>query len=74
MKTFQTRANVDASGQLTINIPAAMPEGEYHVVLVIEENPISKIKSSLLELPQHDLGSWNPNLSLQRENIYGDGR
>ncbi len=72
MKTLQTKVQIDTSGQLTVNIPVAMPPGEYQVVLVIEGNSLPKVKSSLLDLPKHDLGAWNPNLSLRREDMYGD--
>ncbi|BAZ14913.1 hypothetical protein NIES4071_67830 [Calothrix sp. NIES-4071] len=49
-----------------------MPPGEYQVVLVIEGNSLPKVKSSLLDFPKHNLGPWNPDLSLRREDMYAD--
>jgi hypothetical protein len=72
MKTLQTKAKIDTNGQLIVNVPVDMPAGEYQIVLVIEENPLKKEKSSLIDFPTHDIGSWNSNLSLRREDMYGN--
>ncbi|MBD2773109.1 hypothetical protein [Iningainema tapete] len=72
MKTLQTTAKITASGELTVNIPGNMPEGEYQVVLVIEERPIEKEKSRLQDFPVISIGSWPENFSLRREDMYGD--
>lgn len=72
MKTLQTIVKINTDGKLTLNIPVDMPAGEYQVVLVIEESQTPLLKNSLGDFPVHNLGSWNPNLSLRREDMYGD--
>lgn len=42
------------------------------MVLVIDEQPISNGKRPLLNFPVDYYGSWPSNLSLRREDMYGD--
>jgi hypothetical protein len=72
MKTLHTQAQVNPNGQLTVDIPVNMPPGKYQVVLVIEEHPAEKKKSPPQDFPVISVGSWPENLSLRREDMYGD--
>lgn len=72
MKTLQATAKINDNGQLTVDIPVNMPQGEYQVVLVIEEHPLPEVKRSLADFPVHSIGEWPSNLSLRREDMYGD--
>ncbi|KYC39827.1 hypothetical protein WA1_28050 [Scytonema hofmannii PCC 7110] len=72
MKTLHTTAKVNDSGQLTVDIPVNMSQGEYQLVLVIEERPVEKQKTTLQDFPVISIGSWPENLSLRREDMYGD--
>lgn len=72
MKTLQTIVKINTDGKLTLDIPVDMPAGEYQVVLVIEESHTPLVKSSLRDFPVHNLGSWNSDFSLRREDMYGD--
>jgi hypothetical protein len=69
MKTFQAIVKINNDGKLRLDIPVNIPPGEYKVVLVIEESQAPLVKSSLGDFPVHNLGSWNPNLSLRREDV-----
>lgn len=72
MRTFQTVVKINNDGKLRLDIPVNIPAGEYEVVLLIEESQFPLVKNSLRDFPVHNLGSWNPNLSLRREDMYGD--
>jgi hypothetical protein len=78
MKTLQATAKINDNGHLTVDIPVNMPRGEYQVVLVIEErpvekeSPVEKQKTTLQDFPVISIGSWPENLSLRREDMYGD--
>jgi hypothetical protein len=34
--------------------------------------PLSRVEIPLVDFPVHDLGPWPENLSLRREDLYGD--
>ncbi|MFN6501746.1 MAG: hypothetical protein RMX65_032815 [Nostoc sp. DedQUE01] len=77
MKAIETIATVTKDGKITAQLPLYIPEGEHHVVIVIDENPLpeevqSKEKRLPLNFPVHNCGLWPENLSLRREDMYGD--
>lgn len=72
MRTIETVAAVSSNGQITISAPLGIEQGEYRVVLVIEEQPLKKATRRPLDLPAHDCGPWPENLSLRREDMYDD--
>lgn len=77
MKTITTIATVTADGKVTLQLPADIIPGEHQVVLVIDENLKTekletKKERSPLNFPVHDVGPWPANLSLRREDMYGD--
>ncbi|GAL91850.1 hypothetical protein N44_00138 [Microcystis aeruginosa NIES-44] len=37
MKTIEVEAFVNNEGQLTVQVPSNLKEGQYHAVLIIEE-------------------------------------
>jgi hypothetical protein len=71
MKTIQTTAIVSPEHQLTIQVPPDIQAGEYKVVLVLEETPAKKKRQSF-KFPVDDYGSLLTELSLRREDTYGD--
>lgn len=77
MKAIETTATVTADGFLTVQLPPDIPSGEYQVVLVIDEKPltekpVTKEKRPPLNFPVHNCGPWPANLSLRREDMYDD--
>ncbi len=79
MKTIQTIATVTADGKITLQLSADIPAGEHQVVVVIDEKPlqelpVSKQKRPPLDFPVIHVDSWSENLSLRREDMYGDDR
>ncbi|MEH2253645.1 hypothetical protein [Nostoc sp.] len=77
MKSIETIATVTKDGKITAQLPLDIPEGEHQVVIVIDEKPLAeevekKEKRPPLNFPVHDYGLWPENISLRREDMYGD--
>jgi hypothetical protein len=77
MKTIETIATVTADGKITVQLPPDIPAGEHRVVVMIDEQPLpkkteTKEKPLPLDFPVIHVGSWPENLSLRREDMYGD--
>ncbi|MEZ4671773.1 MAG: hypothetical protein R3E39_28040 [Anaerolineae bacterium] len=72
MKTIETDAVVTVDGHLTLDIPVNAAPGQYRVLVVLEEQSISKPECPPLDLPVDDLGPWPEGLTLSREEMYGD--
>lgn len=72
MRTIETTATVTSDGKMTVQVPPDIPEGEHHVVVVIDEQSVKKEKRPPLDFPVISVGSWPENLSLRREDMYDD--
>jgi len=77
MKAIATTATVTADGKITVQLPPDIPEGEHEVVVVISEKSLPKKqvtqeKRPPLDFPVIHVGSWPADLSLRREDMYGD--
>ncbi|MDQ3459065.1 MAG: hypothetical protein M3498_07175 [Deinococcota bacterium] len=68
MITIDTVATVTPEGKLVIELPAKIAPGEHRVVVVID----TELKTAPLELPTANVGLWPEDLSLSREDLYGD--
>jgi hypothetical protein len=71
MKAIETTAIVSAEHTLTVRVPGDVKPGEHRVVVVIDDSPSDHVQPPL-DLPSHDLGPWPENLSLRREDLYGE--
>ena len=72
MKTIETDAVVTEEGHLLLDIAISRAPGQYRVLVVIEEQPISQPERPPLNLPVLDVGPWPEGLTLSREEMYGD--
>jgi hypothetical protein len=72
MRTIKTTAMIGADRKLILQLPPDITPGKYHVVLILEEQPVTVEKSALLDFPVDNLGEWPEDLSLRREDIYDD--
>jgi hypothetical protein len=72
MKTIETTAIVTPEGTVTVQVPPDIPSGEYRVLLVIDEQPIVREKHPPLKFPVDRYGPWPEDLSLRREDMYGE--
>jgi hypothetical protein len=70
MRTVKTTATITPEGLLTARVPSDLTPGEHEVVLVISEPPTAGARA--LDLPVVHLGPWPDDLSLRREDMYGD--
>ena len=72
MRTIEANAVVTQDGQLVIQMPTDLLPGEHRAVIVVDEQPLKAAPRRQIELPVFDLGPWPENLSLRREDMYGD--
>lgn len=72
MKTIETDATVTQDGQLTLALHLNVPPGQYRVLVVLEEPAPVSTQRPPLNLPVVDVGTWPEDLSLRREDMYGD--
>jgi hypothetical protein len=72
MKAIEATATVPRDGTLTVSIPVELQPGQHRVVVVVEEAPVHQKVPAPLDLPTLKVGQWPQDLSLRREDIYGD--
>jgi hypothetical protein len=72
MRTIETTATIMSDGTIIARGPAGLPPGEHQVVIVVEERPTVAPNRLLRDFPVIDIGPWPENLSLRREDMYGD--
>jgi len=86
MMTFEETAVVDAAHRLTLQVPQTVTPGEHHVVVMIDERPLTLQGGALWkELSPHqraeEFRAWvaalkplplpaNPATTFSRESIY----
>lgn len=70
MKAIETVITVGPDRTGTVRLPRNVPPGEHAAVIVIDAPPPKP--QPTLDLPSHDVGPWPANLSLRREDLYGD--
>jgi len=72
MRTIETTATVGQDGTLTARVPPEVPPGRHRVMLVIEEAQAPEVQTPPFDVPVDDWGPWPEDLSLRREDLYGD--
>ncbi|MBE9079165.1 hypothetical protein IQ241_17980 [Romeria aff. gracilis LEGE 07310] len=73
MLTIQTKATVGPSNTLRIQLPEALPAGEYSIVLVIDDaQRVAPPRTDLRDFPVDDYGELLSEVSLRREDTYDD--
>ena len=71
MRTLQLTATITPDHELKIQLPPDISAGDYQIVLVLEEQPTQK-QHQPFQFPVDDYGPWPVDLSLRREDMYGD--
>lgn len=71
MKTIETTAVVGEDRKLTVQLPPDVAPGRHRIVLMVDE-PEARAASTLDDFPTIDVGPWPDDLSLRREDMYGD--
>ena len=59
-------------GKITIPVPPDLPPGEHNVLVVIDEAPSVNGVKAFGDFPVIHAGSWPADLSLRREDMYGE--
>jgi hypothetical protein len=72
MRTIKTTVTIGVDRKLILQLPPDITPGNYHIVLIIEEQPVAIEKHSLPDFPIIDIGEWPEDLSLRREDLYDD--
>lgn len=71
MKTLETMAVIGEDRILTVQLPQDITPGIHQVAVVIGE-PLAPRSKTLDDFPTIDVGPWPLELSLRREDMYGD--
>jgi len=72
MKTIETTVLVTPEGTLTLQVPEDIPPGEHRIVVVIDEQPISKKQQPPLKFSAYPVGLVAEDMTFRREDLYGD--
>ena len=72
MRTIETTATITAEGTLTVQVPPNIPPGPHRVVVWIDDQPGLSEAHPLHDFPVIHVGAWPADLSLRREDMYGD--
>lgn len=72
MKTVETTGEVDVHSVLSVPVPRDIAPGRYHVSVTIAPPTDREMLPSKGDLPVLDVGPWPADLSLKREDLYGD--
>ena len=72
MRTIETTATVAPDGTLTAQVPPDITPGMHQIVLVIDDWPREARELQLDAFPVISVGAWPSELSLRREDMYGD--
>jgi hypothetical protein len=73
MRSIETDITVTLDGKAVVELrlPSTISPGKHRAVVMVDESE-SAVAPPPIELPVHDFGPWPTNLSLHRENLYGD--
>jgi hypothetical protein len=70
MLTIGTRIHVTDDGRLVAKAAAELPAGDHDAVIVVDAPPAGG--EFMIERFPVDHGPWDPDVSLRREDLYGD--
>jgi hypothetical protein len=78
MRAIETDITVAPDGRAVVELqlPASVSAGKHRAVVVLgegeEDYPGGPVKQQPVDIPVHDFGPWPANISLRREDLYGD--
>jgi hypothetical protein len=73
MKTIEAEVEVTETGEIRIPLPPGIEPGRHAVVLVVDDGKSAVLPDRLLQdFPVDSVGPWPSDLSLRREDMYGD--
>ena len=72
MTTIETTARVTRQGELKVHVPKDVSLGEHNIILTICDFSPNSQEGPNLDIPVDHVGVWPSDLSLRREDLYGD--
>jgi len=72
VRTVETTATVTPDGRLTVQVPLNVTPGTHQIVLVIDDESREARERQLGSFPVVSVGDRPSDLSLRREDMYGD--
>jgi hypothetical protein len=72
MRTVETIATVTPDSSLTVRVPLDVTPGTHRIVLVIDDESREARERWLGAFPVVSVGAWPADVSLHREDMYGD--
>jgi len=79
MRTIETDIMVAPDGKAVVELqlPLTVSAGKHHAVVMLDEGVAEGRCAAVetaapVEMPIHDFGPWPTDLSLRREDLYGD--
>jgi hypothetical protein len=70
MTSIQTTLTVRPDGTAVCRLPASVPAGDHSAVVTLKDD--APAKDSMAPLPLIEMPDWPADLSLHREDMYGD--
>jgi hypothetical protein len=70
MRTIETNLTVVSTGKGILELPADVAPGQHKAVVMLEDPQPQRPDE--LRLPVYDTAPWPEDLSLRREDLYGD--
>ena len=74
MRTIETTALITDAGLLTVQVPADIAPGDYHIVVIIDEQPTVPAPRPPLQFAAYPVGLTAPERTFRREELYDDER
>jgi hypothetical protein len=75
MITIEAKVIVAEDGKIAleeVNAPPQVKPGAHEAIIVIDGQVVGAKRRMPITFSAHDTGPWPDNLSLRREDIYGD--
>lgn len=72
MRTVECSVTVDETRTAVIQLPDDVAPGQHHLLVAIDAPPAKVPYDPLAGFPTIRLGCWPKDLSLRREDMYGD--
>ena len=72
MKTIACSVLVDEDRKAVVQLPRQIAPGQHDLVVVIDEQAAKPVMDPLQGFPTIRLDHWPEDLSLRREDMYGD--
>jgi hypothetical protein len=79
VKAIEATVTVTTDGKITIQLPPDIPPGEHQIVLVIDEESVTKEKRLVsqrkhlpLKFSAYPVGLVKESLTFRRKDLYGD--